>query len=262
MKVLLAEDDFINQEVERSLLERLGCEVTTAETGIEVLEMLKTQQFDIIFMDCNMPEMDGYTATATIREQEQGGQHVPIIALTANAGYGDSERCLAAGMDAYLSKPLKMNLLQETLTTWQRKSDVTRVTDDTAETFPSASAPHAEKTEATTSLVLDQKIIARLRREMPSQGIMWLVDLYLKELPNYLNQLEGALVCQDADALYLAAHKLKGSSHSLGAAQMVKDCETLENFAKQNDFNQAQVYFEQLKQSMSRAKQALSALSD
>lgn len=271
MKVLLAEDDFINQEVERSLLEKLGCEVSTVENGREVLEALKNGHFEIIFMDCNMPEMDGYAATRAIRQQEQESDtHIPIIALTANAAYGDHERCLAVGMDGYLNKPLKTELLQDILQQWSRdpvkkplpvSSSSAEAVTSTPPTEPMIQA-NLNTTSSHNGIILNEKTISRLKREMQNQGIDWLVDLYLNELPNYLSQLQTALLCQDAEALHLAAHKLKGSSHSLGAEQVMNLCKLLEDTAKEHAFVQAETHFNQLKVATEQAKTALMALRE
>ncbi len=121
-KILLAEDNAVNQLVARGMLERLGCDVTIVENGCEALDELAGQAFDLVLMDCMMPEMDGLEATAQFRRAEPEGRRTPVIALTANAMRGDRERCLAAGMDDYLTKPLTRDSLEEALTRWLRKA--------------------------------------------------------------------------------------------------------------------------------------------
>jgi CheY-like chemotaxis protein len=113
LQILLAEDEYINRTLAQTLLERAGWEVTAVENGLEVIDMLDTKSFDLILMDIQMPELDGFETTARIRRQEQRtGVHLPIIAMTAYAIKGDRERCLNAGMDGYISKPIRPDLLQ------------------------------------------------------------------------------------------------------------------------------------------------------
>jgi CheY-like chemotaxis protein len=108
LNILLAEDNAVNQMLATRMLEKMGHTVVLAQTGKAAVEAQATQRFDLIFMDVQMPEMDGYEATAAIRERERAtGEHIPIIAMTANAMVGDRERCLRAGMDKYLSKPIR-----------------------------------------------------------------------------------------------------------------------------------------------------------
>jgi CheY-like chemotaxis protein len=114
--VLVAEDNMVNQILARRLLEKHGFAVSVAEDGRAALAALANESFDIVFMDVQMPEMDGFEATAAIRQQEQStGTHVPIVAMTAHALKGDHERCLAAGMDAYISKPIRQEELYATI---------------------------------------------------------------------------------------------------------------------------------------------------
>ncbi|MGH7662532.1 MAG: response regulator, partial [Vulcanimicrobiaceae bacterium] len=122
MRVLVAEDNAVNQRVARKQLERLGCSVVIASTGREAVERFQDHRFDIILMDCHMPEMDGYTAAQRIRELEQGhDEHTPIVALTAGAMEEDRLRCIAAGMDDFLSKPIDLGALRKAVSRWATK---------------------------------------------------------------------------------------------------------------------------------------------
>ncbi len=120
-KVLLAEDNLVNQQVAKGVLRKLGCQVDLAINGTEAVSLMETSSYDIVFMDCQMPRMDGYAATGEIRRMEletKDSNRTPIIALTANALSGDRERCLAAGMDDYISKPFRKDRITEILTRW------------------------------------------------------------------------------------------------------------------------------------------------
>ena len=111
VRVLLAEDNAVNQKVAVRMLEKLGCRVDVAANGKEAVELWKQFPYTMIFMDCQMPEIDGLTATRMIRAAESRGDHIPIVAMTANAMHKDREECLAAGMDDYASKPVKLDIL-------------------------------------------------------------------------------------------------------------------------------------------------------
>ena len=116
--VLVAEDSPVNQIVAVRALERCGCRAQVAADGREALRALATRRYDAVLMDCQMPEMDGYQAPAQLRRLEQGAQHTPVIAMTAYAMKGDLEKCLEAGMDDYISKPMRYQALVDTLRRW------------------------------------------------------------------------------------------------------------------------------------------------
>jgi CheY-like chemotaxis protein len=118
-RVLVVEDNVVNQKVAVRLLEKLGLRVDVAANGLEAVKLLGELAYDVVFMDCQMPEMDGFEATSVIRQREAtSGHHVPIIAMTANALQGDAEHCLAAGMDDYLSKPVSFEALAAAARKW------------------------------------------------------------------------------------------------------------------------------------------------
>jgi len=116
--ILLVEDNLVNRKLAILILERIGCRVDIAKNGAEGVEKFRSDQYQAIFMDCQMPVMDGYAATRAIRQLEAGSTHIPIIAVTANAMKGDKEKCLECGMDDYISKPLRPSDLQEAVSRW------------------------------------------------------------------------------------------------------------------------------------------------
>ncbi len=228
-RVLLAEDNMVNQRLALRQLKKLGYNAVAVGNGKEVLQALEQIPYDIILMDCQMPEMDGYEVTRQIRQRENEGQlkHAPyIIALTANALQGDREKCLTAGMNDYLTKPLHIADLESGL---QRALSKVHPAPR-----PGASKP-AEG-------VIDQVILAGLRdlRE-PNQPdpLKELIELFLKDARPRLEKMEAAIAQKDNAGLIAAAHTLKGSASNLGARNLAALCASLEKIAKTGDLSEA-----------------------
>ncbi|MCX5796707.1 MAG: response regulator, partial [Elusimicrobia bacterium] len=202
-RVLVAEDNAVNQKVAVRQLHRLGYEADVAADGIEALEALKRIPYDLVFMDCQMPEMDGFQATAEIRKGEGGRKHTPVIAMTASALEGDREKCLAAGMDDYISKPVRIEDLEKVLGRWD--------------------------------MAVDAAALAALRELGGAEDPGYLDGLirdFLEEAAKRLAALRGAVESGDAKALELAAHALKGSSGNMGVRRMQRLCLHLEAIGK------------------------------
>jgi CheY-like chemotaxis protein/HPt (histidine-containing phosphotransfer) domain-containing protein len=196
-RVLVVEDNIVNQKVAMRLLEKVGCRVDVAANGREALTLLAQLTYDVVLMDCQMPEMDGFAATAAIRQSEVStGQHVPIIAMTANAMQGDRERCLAAGMDGYLAKPVKADALYAVL----------------------AQYPPAEETYAAETCGPPMDLAAAL---LVADGDLDLVQemmtVLLAEAPGQLETLHTAIQDGDVHTLECTAHSLKGALGAVGA---------------------------------------------
>ncbi|MFC7516261.1 EAL domain-containing protein [Herbaspirillum sp. GCM10030257] len=218
-RVLVAEDNRTNQMVAGGMLAMNGCECQIAANGREAVEAARRGRFDLILMDCSMPEMDGYEATAHIRNFEETlGLRTPIIAMTANTQPGDSEKCLAAGMDDYLAKPITLVELRQKLERWLARLE------------PSGRAilPEVETHEADGS-PLDHETFDKLR-EILGPALEQTVTPFLEDTPDYLDGLEQAVQELNADAARAMAHSIKGSSGNLGAlnlAQIAKEAEEL-----------------------------------
>ncbi|PLY01176.1 MAG: histidine kinase, partial [Desulfuromonas sp.] len=188
-RVLLAEDNQVNQQVAKGVLRKFGCQVDLAMDGAQAAHLAAEKHYDMIFMDCQMPRMDGYEATAEIRRQEDGDSHVPIVALTANALTGDRERCLAAGIDDYLSKPFSQDGILQILQRWlpecAEESEVSLALQIAVDN------PHVKDEDG----VIDQdalNIIRELQSDDSPDLLAQIVDLYLGEVPNQIAQLEQA----------------------------------------------------------------------
>ncbi len=216
-RILVAEDNRTNQMVAAGMLAMNGCACEFASNGREALEAARLGHFDMILMDCSMPEMDGYEATAHIREFESAtGRRTPLVAMTANTQRGDAEKCLAAGMDDYLAKPITLVELRQKLDKWLPRANAAR-------------SGAADITDDGDDSPLDQAIFAKLR-EIMGPTLPQAVGPFLEDTPQYLLELETAVHARDADTARAKAHAIKGSSGNLGAtglALLAKQAEEL-----------------------------------
>jgi CheY-like chemotaxis protein len=210
--VLLVEDNPVNREVAQVMLERLGCSVVTATNGHEALAAIEREAFDIVLMDCQMPEMDGYEATAQIRKRKilhADGRRLPIIALTAGAVAGDRDNALDAGMDDYVSKPFTQEQLERALLAWR---------------------PHAGAGSESQKVVhsIDPSVLEGLGKVGGDELIQRIVRIYLADSNAKLNDLRSAAAHGDLGQLARVAHSLKSSSANVGAAALSALCRRLE----------------------------------
>jgi two-component system, sensor histidine kinase and response regulator len=223
-RVLMAEDDPVNLAVGTGFLETLGCDVGTATNGIEAVELHRKGEFGLIFMDCQMPEVDGFQATAEIRRREtERGRRTPIIALTASAVEGDRERCLASGMDDYLPKPYTREQLGEMLKCWFNPTVLVG-----SEIGGSGSMPKA--VAMTPSEPIDDQVLAELNQisDLAPRAIR----LFLERTPALLRNLEEGAASGDMALLCDVSHRLKSSSAMIGAVVLSSRCRQLETLAQ------------------------------
>jgi two-component system sensor histidine kinase/response regulator len=242
LHVLLAEDNAINRELVVRLLSNRGHTVVVAANGKQAVSALEAQSFDAVLMDVQMPEMDGFEATVAIREKEKAiGTHVPIIALTAHAMKGDRERCLAGGMDGYVSKPVQAEELFK------------------AVEGPHGTSPATRKVNDHTSEVLDRELA--LTRVDGDEGLLAdLAKLFCEESPKLLFAIEDAVARKDAAALKRAAHSLKGSMSTFAAREATEAALRLEELASVGELVDAEAAYRLLATQVDRLKQALESL--
>ncbi len=262
--VLVAEDNSINQDVIRRQLNRLGYQCELAATGREALQLWRTRPYAVLLTDCHMPEMDGFDLTRAIRTEEARTprKRTPIIAITANALKGEAERCLAAGMDDYLAKPLKLKSLQELLQKWMVNSPVTRKAGGSLEASfrRQLQLRNGERSTAPAVSpelpVLDERAIKDELGEDPAlfRDIM---GEFRRSLEGELHELEQASRAQDMDQVLAAAHKLKSGCRTAGAMRLAQLCETLELAARKRDWPTIEAGMLQLPQ---RAREVLDCL--
>ncbi|HVO10284.1 MAG TPA: ATP-binding protein [Vicinamibacteria bacterium] len=215
LQVLLVEDNLVNQRVTRAQLVRLGCDVDLAADGREGIAAITRRRYDLVFMDCQMPEVDGFDATREIRRREGDGPRVPIVALTANALRADRERCLAAGMDDYLAKPTDLGSLEQALERHAPSTGGGRATE-----------PGPERGVT----LVDQQALSNLKDlEHDGPGFLAvLVREFDEGFRERLSEMQLAARENDGAALRGAAHSLKGSAGIVGAEKMASLCRRLE----------------------------------
>ena len=236
LKVLLAEDNIINQQVAVGLLTRRGHQVTVASNGREALEAIERDAFDVVLMDIQMPEMGGFEATAAIRfrERETGG-HLRIIAMTAHAMSGDRERCLVAGMDGYLPKPIDRNTFFAV------------VEQDGRSAGASAATPLNvfDPAELLERLGGDEQLLAKV------------VGLFLEDCPARLTAIKAAVDARSAERIRTEAHALKGAAGNLSVSELVEAARMLEQIGADGRVEAAEAAWERLAAEAERAMEAL-----
>jgi two-component system sensor histidine kinase/response regulator len=239
LRVLLAEDNSVNQFLVKAVLQKIGMVVEVVSNGKEAVEALRTQSFDAVLMDAEMPEMDGYEATAAIRARErETGSHVPIIALTGHASAESLQHCLAAGMDEHLTKPLSSTALLAALLRQTRGRAVP------------------------TSPVLDPVALARLRRladTIPGM-LSQVAEAFLHDAATRLAALGRAVETGDADQLDKHAHALKGACVEIGAQGMIPLCRELETLGRSRSVVGAAEALARLNASFGLVRTAVAAL--
>lgn len=263
LKILLAEDNAINQKLAVTLLEKWGHQVVVANSGKQALAALDSQSFDVGLFDVQMPDMDGLEATRRIRQSEQQrGGHLPIIAMTAGAMKSDYDDCVAAGMDGYISKPF-------------RSAELWQALDRLVPAEPAAGT-------AAPSTLTSSEVDEAVSQESPSSGtesasppvdfllalanagddpdlLRELTEIFLAESPAWIATIRTAVAESDADALRLAAHTLKGALETLGAVSAAQASRKLEVVAREGDFTQAAPLLAELEQSLNMALPVIEA---
>jgi|GEM_PF-6629986 len=213
--ILLAEDNITNQMVATKMLENYGCNVTTAENGKIAVQHMKQNRFDLVFMDCQMPEMDGFEATKIIRDLEKRdslhASHTPIIAFTANAMKGDDDKCYAAGMDDYMTKPVKKKTMANMLVKWLPQQTPSPSSPAEDKQDPSKEIPNV----ATQKNVIDWEIYENMKDLMEDQFEPMLLQA-IENTTNYLQEIDIAYKKNDPETIQKCAHSMKSSCGALG----------------------------------------------
>jgi two-component system sensor histidine kinase/response regulator len=260
-RVLLAEDNTINQRVGVAMLEHLGFDVDVVADGREAVQAASRTHYRAILMDCQIPGLDGFQATGEIRGLEEPGRRTPIIAVTSCASTADRQRCLAAGMDDYLAKPLRLKTLAGALARWAPEASRVNIVDARAELDPSSRRGLTYAADSGQP-VLDPHVVARLERLGAAAGedlMAQLATLFLADADALISVLRRALAEGDAAAVVRSAHTLSGSSANLGATDLARLCASMAHDAAA-DLVGGEELFASIEAELKRVRSALGLL--
>jgi len=234
--ILLAEDNTINRKLAVSLITKNGCTITAVNDGAQAVEAYKTDKFDMILMDVQMPQMDGIEATQTIRKLEsESGTHIPIIAMTAHAMKGDKERCLEAGMDDYISKPIKPDELYRIINNQHIEKE----------------EPSLDLPDMTASIDMQKALEAV---DGDRELMIELINMFLEELPDTMSNLESCVQNANAEDIERKSHTLKGALGNFGADKAVELSFALEKAGRFNELKNASDTLNALQSEMERVR--------
>ncbi len=256
-QILFVDDNLVNQHVGREMLSKLGLDFDVVSNGQEALDARKNSDFDAILMDCQMPVMDGFEATQQIRlfESETGADRVTVVALTANAMQGDRDKCLAAGMDDYLTKPYTLKDLFETLSSWltavsspseKIKSVITKITPETL----------ASQADLVDTAKFNET------RELMGESMGLIINTFIESGAISVSEMEKHIEAGDYDGLKDAFHKLKGSSGALGIQRLYETCNDAEGKCRQGETDNMDRWIETIKTLFSESLVVIEKLMD
>ncbi len=243
-KILLAEDNLVNQEVALAMLTKLGLKTDIANNGKEAADLVCKNSYDIILMDCQMPVMDGFEATSFIRKQLDNNNQLPIIAMTANVSENDRTDCLNAGMDDFLSKPYSFDQLQQIILRWLQKDRINLKNTEKSEMVEIT-------TKANDAPVLNPVLLDQIRSLDASGGhelVNKILHAFLEPADDYMHKLKDAIMNEDTDSLCRLAHTLKSSSANIGAESLSEMFKQLEAHGRAGELTQAKALQENLLQ--------------
>ncbi len=253
-RVLVAEDHPVNQKVIARMLESLGYVSNIVEDGRRAVEWVRKRDVDVVLMDCQMPELDGYEATRAIRGLEGRRGNTPIVAMTALALDGDRERCLEAGMDDYLSKPITTGTLRAVLDRWAGAGEA--MVSAVGTTPASSTDPGATVGVPSSGRIVDRQVIEGLRELGETCGIDVLTeatDTFLHHSPEQLRELREAIENGDVTTAQAVAHSIKGSAQALGATRLTEACATIEASVRSQVLNAAASHLVVVETELNRA---------
>ncbi len=241
LRILIAEDNIVNQKVALHQLQKIGYAADAVDHGQAALDAVRWASYDVIFMDCQMPVLDGYAATRELRRIEAGERHIWVVAMTANTLEGDREKCIAAGMDDYIAKPVKIDDLRNALNRMASVRDLEQQVRETGGASP-----------------IDPAVIAGFR-EFDADGdfLGKLIDTFIDNTPSILADARSAIAAKDAGQLRRSAHTLKGSCSNFGADGMRDACARLEQLASGDSLSGATPFLDEVEREFHCTRTAL-----
>jgi CheY-like chemotaxis protein/HPt (histidine-containing phosphotransfer) domain-containing protein len=265
VRILIAEDNITNQQVVKAILAKLGYSADAVANGKEALEALKTVSYDLVFMDCQMPEMDGYEATRRIRNSEFGVQDLPIVAMTAYAMKGDREQCLEAGMNDYISKPISPAAVAEAIERWVgdrpnkargNKTPKCHIGDEPGIfRAPSNSISVSAGSEEGPAVFDRSGFLARMLGDEDLAGTV--LAGFAEDIPRQIADLKAQVQGGKADQARAQAHKIKGAAANVGGVALSAVAFDMERAGKANDLDQLKTLLPKIERQFERLRQAM-----
>jgi CheY-like chemotaxis protein/HPt (histidine-containing phosphotransfer) domain-containing protein len=270
-RVLVAEDNLVNQDVATGILENMGCRVVTASNGAAAVRLMAQERFDLVLMDCEMPELDGFEATLRIRQHEGANtesendgrlRRTPIVALTAHALADIRRKCLAAGMDDFLTKPFNETHMGEALHRWIGHLEYVPPASEPAE--PAHSVPPAETHPASEASPIDRGVLDQVNAFKGAAGealFRRVVSRFAGTAPGLAASMQEKFTAGDAEELWRVAHSLKSSASALGAHRLAGCAGKIEHMAREQGLEAVQPLLVDLNHELSAALRSLSNMT-
>jgi CheY-like chemotaxis protein/HPt (histidine-containing phosphotransfer) domain-containing protein len=257
-RILLAEDNITNQKVALSILKKLGYRVDAVANGLEAFRQLQTVPYDLVLMDCQMPEMDGYDASRRIREEGSGvlNPMIPIVAMTAHAMKGAREKCIEAGMNDYIAKPIQPVELEKIVDQWLHRMPRETASSHVAHVEMEINDAAADGRKLSDSAIFNEDVLRR--RLMEDEEIVRVViETFLNDIPGQLDALRSAVEAEDARQAELLAHRIKGAAGNVSAIALETVASEMEQAARAEDVGRLGTGLDNLHREFALLKQAI-----
>ena len=252
--ILLAEDNYTNQKVALGLLRRCGLTTEVVNNGEEAFEAVRQKNYDLVFMDCQMPVLDGYEATTAIRGLPDQGKHLPIIAMTANALKGDREKCIEVGMDDYISKPVSLHAIEEILEKWLTDSDDSQEEIE----LPKVDSEDSSKNSESEVVIDREDLLERLGGD--EELVQTILEAFLYDIPDKVKKLRTVIEAGDIKQIEDLGHMVKGAGRNISALAFQAVAYKIERAGSTGEIKETPDFIDQLESEMERLKAEIEML--